>query len=200
MMNEREVTVSLTFKDYLAATYSVAVKRFTRYIAVAILVILAITLNNLLNAAAPTYWQGYLYPTGFILLLFAATYLEAKRHWGLRPQLREPTRYTFSTTGVKLEAPSVRAEHNWQNFLKMVQTKNNLLLFFTENQLLIFPLKSFQGEEHLREVKEIVANHLDPSNLSNLKKRNLKIKIITYAIAVAVTAIVILYAFLNARK
>jgi hypothetical protein len=200
MMNQLEITVSLTFKDYLAATYSIALKRFTRYIVIALLVSVFLTLNSILNSAAPFYWQGYLYPTGFVALLFAGTYFEAKRTWGLRPQLREPTQYTFSDAGVRLEASSVRAEHNWGNFLKMVQTKTQLLLFLTENQLLIFPVGSFQNEGHLSQIRDFVSSHLSPINMSNLKESNLKVKLISYAIAFVVTAIVILYAFLSAGR
>lgn len=78
------------------------------------------------------------------------------------PSLRGPTRWTFSENGVETEGPTARAELRWATFTRVLETKQQYLLFPQDTQAWVIPKRCFQSEMEIARMREL-ARRLVPA-------------------------------------
>jgi len=104
------------------------------------------------TAESQNYW-GFLVIPALLLLLLLSTYLGAKKHMKSNKGLQESTRYSFSEAGIDAVAASSSGHTSWSNIREAYETKNNFLLFISNNQMYTIPKRFFESGEQVNSFK-----------------------------------------------
>jgi hypothetical protein len=105
------------------------------------------------------YW-GFLVIPGIVFFLLIATYLGSKRHFKSNKALQEQIHYSFSGNGINASAESSSGHTSWSNIREAFETRNNFLLFISNNQMYTIPKRFFKDEEHLGSFKQLLRSQL----------------------------------------
>jgi len=93
----------------------------------------------------------------FVARVHAASYLAARsRLRDTPPELKGPTRWTFSESESTAESPAARAEFQWRSVLRVRETKRQFLLFPQKQIAGVIPKRCFLSETEISEFREMV--------------------------------------------
>ena len=83
-------------------------------------------------------------------------------YWAARSLLRSkpdasgPITYEFSSTGGSYSGPNGTGSFNWKAYLKVVETREQFLLYPQKNLAIAVPKRFFQSEDDMQRFRELV--------------------------------------------
>ena len=159
-----QIDVLLEFRDFLRANYWYLFKKLRLLFAMLFIGGIVYPVLYFAGAIGETterqnYWGFLVIPT-LLLLLLVSTYLGAKKQMKSNKGLQESTRYSFSEDGIDAVAASSSGHTSWSNIREAYETKNNFLLFISNNQMYTIPKRFFESGEQVNTFKLLLISEL----------------------------------------
>ena len=151
------LTVQLSFQDVLRANYSITLRRLRLLFVIAIVIILALVGNEILEARSPFQWQAYLWVLAMLGFLFLSPRLSASKLWKSKPEYAEQTTYSFTEDAITIDSRSQKSQLTWNNIMRFRETKHQFLMFVGPTQVLILPLHAFPDEISRQDFRNLLA-------------------------------------------
>jgi uncharacterized protein YneF (UPF0154 family) len=107
-------------------------------------------------------------PLGIFLQLFYTT-RKVKKYWNSNKRIQEEIKRIFSIEGIKAVSDSSSDFLKWDKIYKIVESKEDLLIFISTLESHIIPKRFFKSAEELEKVKEIIKQKVDPKKVKLLK-------------------------------
>jgi hypothetical protein len=108
-------------------------------------------------------------------LLVISTYTSALFFAGPRkrflrdPKLRESFEVEFSDEGILYSAPDMVSRMNWSYYSRAIETDKVYVLVRGTMQMTVIPKRSFNSAAQEANFRRLLARHLQPEGLKNLK-------------------------------
>lgn len=83
----------------------------------------------------------------------------SKRLWEATPTLQGELAYSFDPSGIELTSPHSRTQMQWASVVRIVETREFMLLFLNKMSAHFVPISSFSGED-ISAFRALAANAL----------------------------------------
>ncbi len=168
--------VQLTKEIYGRVSGALIVKKFL-YVYILIAIIgLALVADLILVPPESIELNQFLFPVLFVAFFVAYPLLQSRFAFGWKtyPTAAQPASYVLSDQGLNVQGVSYHSFQAWENFVGVKQFKEAVVLFFTKNQIFIFPNSSFAPPELRQEVLAFVQSHIPLNRRRELRLPTVK--------------------------
>lgn len=114
--------------------------------------LLAALTGGALQSGTPGTWAGLMVPVAMLGWLLGGSSIQARSQFRQNRHLGEPGTYEFDSSGVRISRPSLEIKLPWSALVRIVECKDQYLLYTTPKCFLIVPRRFFPDEERWREV------------------------------------------------
>jgi hypothetical protein len=83
------------------------------------------------------------------------------------PALKGPTRWIFSDNGIETVSPTSRAEIQWKTFNRVLETKQQYLLYPQDGLAYVIPKRCFQTEMEIGRLREMLRRWVPTAKLQS---------------------------------
>ncbi len=171
-----EIRVKLTKEIYGKVSAAIFFRRFLYAYVIIALVAAVLAAALLLNPPESLNFKDFLLPALFVLFFVGFPILQSRFGYGWKsyPTAAQPATYELSETGLKVEGENYHAFQAWENFVGVRQFRVAVVLFFTRNQVFIFPNDSFANAQQREEMVAFVQSHIPAGKQRQMKLHGMK--------------------------
>jgi len=155
-----QIEVLLDANDLLRANYWFFFKKVRRLFIIIFVVGIAYPIwcfSSGMSASSENQnnW-GFLYLPAICFVLLLSIYFGVKRNMKSNRALQEKIRYSFTENGIDAVAQSSSGHNSWSNIREAYETKNNFLLFISNNQMYTIPKRAFESVDQMNSFKQLL--------------------------------------------
>jgi hypothetical protein len=161
-----QVVVHLTPRDlYLANLWHLWRRLRWAWVLVAILTVLATVAiavsngedrKNLILNFAPLLVLFLLWP----IAGFGSLYISTKSMMKQQKGLSQTNRYTFSETGINVQADQASGQMDWSYIFQALETKRFLFLYISKGMRHVIPTRFFTDQNGLARLRTLIRTHV----------------------------------------
>jgi len=183
-----ELEVQLTKEIYGKVSSAIVVRKFLYVYLTIALLSLVILLDLIMIPPATLNWRDWIFPTLFVLAIVAFPILQFRFGFGWKsyPTAAQTAKYILSEDGLNVNGETYHAFQAWTNFLGIKQMRAAVVLFFTQNQIFIFPNTSFSSPQQRSEIVEFMRRHIPASRQRSLRFPTVKRFAILFGVWLAI--------------
>lgn len=109
-------------------------------------------------------WMFFVFAAVFIIYMPVTLWLKSAKQVKTTPMFQKPITYEMTETGLVISQGDQSTENAWDNFQKVISTKQSLLLYISKVRAIVLP-KEQMGEQYTAAVKWI-STHVDPAKVN----------------------------------
>ncbi len=92
----------------------------------------------------------------FVLDLYRRIFFQAKK----LKEIMKPAKTIFSEKGVESKTPIASSVRDWENYLKIYETKKDFIFFSQENFFATIPKRFFKNQSEIISLRELIKDKL----------------------------------------